>query len=65
MFRATVGTSSGETTVFVRHLVPVIVHGMHAVPCVPDSHPCKITSTKCRTNTVFSPDDGPTVARNM
>jgi hypothetical protein len=27
-------------------------------------HPC-ITSTKCRTNTVVSPDDGHIVARNM
>jgi len=34
-------------------------------PCVPDSHPHRITSTKCRTNTVVSPDDGHIVARNM
>jgi len=33
--------------------------------CIPDSHPHRITSTKCRTNTVVSPDDGPIVARNM
>jgi len=33
--------------------------------CVPDSHPHRITSTKCRINTVVSPDDGPIVARNM
>jgi len=32
--------------------------------CISDSHPHKKTSTKCR-KTVFSPDDGPIVARNM
>jgi len=34
-------------------------------PCIPDSHPHRITSTKCRINTVASPDDGHIVARNM
>ena len=33
--------------------------------CIPDSHPHRITSTKCRTNTVVAPDDGHIVARNM
>jgi hypothetical protein len=33
--------------------------------CIPDSHPYRITSTKCHTNTVVSPDDGHIVARNM
>jgi hypothetical protein len=33
-------------------------------PCIPDSHPYRITSTKCRINTVVSPDDGHIVARN-
>jgi len=33
--------------------------------CIPDSHPHRITSTKCRINTVVSPDDGHMVARNM
>jgi hypothetical protein len=27
-------------------------------PCIPDSHPYRITSTKCCINTVVSPDDG-------
>ena len=27
-------------------------------PCIPNSHPHRITSTKCRKNTVVSPDDG-------
>jgi len=34
-------------------------------PCIPDSHPYRITSTKCHINTVVSPDDGHIVARNM
>jgi len=33
--------------------------------CITDSHPYRITSTKCRTNTVVSPYDGHTVARNI
>ena len=33
--------------------------------CIPDSHPRRITSTKCRINIVVSPDDGHIVARNM
>jgi len=31
----------------------------------PDSHPYRITSTKCRINTVVSPDNGQMVTRNM
>jgi len=34
-------------------------------PCISDSHPHRITSTKCRKNTVVSPYDGHIVARNM
>jgi len=34
-------------------------------PCIPDSHPYRVTSTKCRINTVVSPFDGHIVARNM
>jgi hypothetical protein len=33
--------------------------------CIPDSHPYRVTSTKCRIDTVVSPDDGHIVARNM
>jgi len=33
--------------------------------CIPDSHPHGVTNTKCRINTVISPDDGHIVARNM
>ena len=34
-------------------------------PYIPDSHPHRITSTKCHINTVVSPDDGHTVAQNI
>jgi hypothetical protein len=34
-------------------------------PCIPDSHPYRITSIKCRKNIIVSPDDGHIVARNM
>jgi hypothetical protein len=34
-------------------------------PCVPDSHPHRVTNTKCRIDTVSSPDDGHMVARNV
>ena len=30
--------------------------------CIPDSHPHRVTNTKCRINTAVSPDDGHTVA---
>ena len=33
--------------------------------CPPDSHLHRVTNTRCRTGTVFSPDDGHIVARNM
>jgi len=55
VFRATVCLSSGETTVFMRQLVHVILYDcLH-----------RITSNNCRINTVISPDDGHIVARNM
>ena len=53
MFQATTCPSSGETTVFMRYLVLVILY-----VCLSGMHPYRITSTKCRINTVVSPDDG-------
>jgi len=35
------------------------------VGCIPDSHPYRATSTKCRIDTVVSPDDGRIVAQSM
>jgi len=34
-------------------------------PCITDSYPHRVTSTKCRIDVVISPDDGNIVARNM
>jgi len=71
MFRATMCPSSGEKTVFMRHLVLVILCGWlsgmqgEAKWSFTSLHPHRIASTKCRINTVFSPDDGHIVARNM
>jgi len=67
MFLATMCPSSGETTVFLRHLV--LVRWLFAmkggISFQPTHYQQKITSTKCRKNTVVSPDDGHIVARNM
>ena len=41
------------------------MQGGRKPPCIPDSLPHRITNTKCRINTVVSPDDGHIVARNM
>jgi hypothetical protein len=62
MFRATMCPSSGDTAVFMRHLVLVILclECRMPAPCIPVIH-----STKCRTNTSLSPDDGHIVVRNM
>ena len=37
----------------------------NCMPCIPDSHLCRATNTRCRIGTVFSADDGHIVARNM
>jgi len=58
MFRATMCPSSGETTVWYAGWSETSL-------CIPDSHPHRITSTKCRTNTVVSPDAGHIVAWNV
>jgi len=61
MFQAPMCPSSGETTVFMRHLVVVILYGFR-VHTAYQSHPYRITSTTCRINTVFYPEDGHIVA---
>jgi hypothetical protein len=71
MFRVTVCPSSAETTVFMWHLVLVILRGWLSgmqggiPPCITDSHPHRLTSTKRCINTVVSPDDGHIVAWNV
>ena len=34
-------------------------------PCIPDNHLYRVTNTRCRVGTVFSPDNRHIVARNM
>jgi len=41
------------------------ISGKQGAPCIPDSHPHRVTNTKCRIDTVISPDDGHIVSRNM
>jgi len=53
MFRATMCPSSGETTVFMRHLVLVILHIRQS----------STQNNKCQV--IVSPDDGHIVARNI
>jgi len=71
MFRATMCLSSEETTVFMRHLLLVMLYGRLSgmqgfiPPYITESHPYRITSTKCRINTAVSPDDEHIVARTM
>jgi len=62
MFRATMCPSSGEITLFLRHLVSVTLCGW--LICIPDFHPHRVTNTKCHTDTDISPIDGYIVARN-
>jgi len=70
IFRATKCPSSGENTVPMRHLVLVTLYrylsGMQGgTPCLPDRHLYRVTNTRCRIGTVFSPDDGHLFAQNM
>ena len=69
MFRATMCPSSGKKTMFLQHLVLVVLCGWLSdtlgAPSIPDSHPHRITSTKRCKNTVVSPDDGDVVTRNV
>ena len=62
MFRATMCPSSGEQMCLCDTWYCVD----DCLVCIPDSHPHRKASTKCRKNTVVSPDDGHIiVARNM
>jgi len=49
------------------YLVPLSVPGIYIYIyiCIPDMHPHRVTNTKCRIDTVISPDNGYIVARNM
>jgi hypothetical protein len=66
MFRPTMCPSPGEITVSMRHLVLVTLYAWLSAMQgeIPESNSYRITSTKCRINTVVSPDDGHVFARN-
>jgi hypothetical protein len=55
MFCTSPGPLSGGTTVFMQHLDT----------CIPDGQLYRLTSTKCRINTVLPPDEWPGEVRNM
>jgi hypothetical protein len=38
---------------------------MQDASCIPDGHPHRVTNTRCRIDTVISPDDGNIIARNI
>ena len=62
--------SSEENTVPMRHLVFVTLIDDCLVcravpPCISDGEIYRLTNTRGRIGTVFSPDDGHIVARNM
>jgi len=61
MFRANMCPSSGETNLYDI----VTCYYVWVTVCVPDSHPQRVTKTKCRIDTVISPDDGNIFTRNM
>jgi len=77
MFRAPLCSSSGESIVLIRHLVYVNYVGDRLVcrsgwncsssiqTCTLDGHLHRVTYTKCRINTIYSPDDEHSGARNM
>jgi hypothetical protein len=69
MFWANMGPSSGKTTVYMRHLVLVILRGWLVCRVESTLHTrqssIQITSNKCHIYTVVFLDDGPIVARNL
>jgi len=66
MFRALMRSSSGELIVSIRHLVYVTLCRW---PCgmqvLVDGHLHRVTYTRCRIDTINSPDDEHMSARNM
>ena len=76
MFRAALCPSSGELIVSIRHLVYVTLYRLPfgvqvwmrrslIQTCTPNSHLYRVTYTRCRIDTINSPDDGHMAARNM
>jgi len=56
MFRAAMCPSSGESIVSIRHLEYVTLCSIQT--CTPNGHLYTVTYTRCRIDTINSPDDG-------
>jgi len=52
-------------TLGICHSVWMTVWNAGVDPCIPVSHPHRVTNTKCRIGTVVSHDDGHIVVQNM
>jgi len=69
MFRAAMCPSPGELIVSIRHLVYVTLYrlpfGVQVQTCTPNGHLYRVTYTRCRIDTIASPDDEHMAARNM
>jgi len=68
MFRAAMCPSSGELIVSIRHLVYVTLYRWLVCRFAPAHQTViytEVTYTRCRIDTINSPDDGHMAARNM
>jgi len=74
IFRAAMCPSSGELIVSIRHMVYVTVYrwpfGVQVLMsliqiCTLNGHLYRVTYTRCRIDTINSPNDGHMAARNM
>ena len=75
MFRAPLCSSSGESVVLIRRLVYVTLYvgdrlmcrcGWSSIQtCIPDGHLQRVTYTRCRINTIDSPDHEHGGVRNI
>jgi len=66
MFRAAMCPLSEELIVSIRNLVCRFGWDWSLIQtCTPNGHLYRVTYTRCRTDTINSPDDGHVAARNM
>jgi hypothetical protein len=74
MFRAAMRPSSGELIVSMQHMVYVTLYTYSSgvqvwmsliQTCTRNGHLYRVTYTRCRIDTINSPDDGHMAARNM
>jgi hypothetical protein len=66
MFRAAMCPSSGELIVSIHLLYVTLYRRLSGVQtCTPDCQLYRVAYTKCRIDTINSPDNGYMAARNM